>query len=80
MLKFKENVFGFIYDSSLGSVKKIYNRQLTENEIELIEEVLSEDDVLFISIHIINEIFNIESKEDLDYDEEGLNEVFDFVD
>ena len=80
MLEFKENVFGFIYDSSLGSVKKIYNRQLTENEIELIEEVLSEDDVLFISIYIINEIFNIESKEDLDYDEEGLNEVFDFVD
>ncbi len=80
MLKFKENVFGFIYDSSIGNVKKIYNRQLTENEIELIEEVLSEDDVLFISIHIINEIFNIESKEDLDYDEEGLNEVFDFVD
>ena len=79
MLEFKENVFGFIYDSSLGSVKKIYNRQLTENEIELINEVLSEDDVLLTNIENVRELFEITSKEHLKSDEEGLNEVFDFV-
>jgi hypothetical protein len=50
MLVFKENVYGFVYDSSIGNVDKIYNKPLTENEIELINEVLSEDDVLFTNI------------------------------
>jgi hypothetical protein len=79
MLRFKENVYGFIYDSSFGSVKKIYNRQLNENEIELINEVISEDDVLLTNIKDVRELFEITSKEHLTSDEEGLNEVFDFV-
>ena len=79
MLVFKENVYGFVYDSSLGSVKKIYNRQLNENEVELIEEILSEDDVLLTNIESVRELFEITSKEHLKSDEEGLNEVFDFI-
>jgi hypothetical protein len=79
MLRFKENVYGFIYDSSFGNVKKIYNRQLNENEIELINEVISEDDVLLTNIEDVRELFEITSKEHLKSDEEGLNEVFDFV-
>ena len=79
MLKFKENVYGFVYDSSIGSVKKIYNRQLTEDEIELINEVISEDDVLLTNIEDVRELFEITSKEHLKSDEEGLNEVFDFI-
>ena len=78
MLRFKENVYGFIYDSSFGSVKKIYNRQLNENEIELINEVISEDDVLLTNIKDVRELFEITSKEHLTSDEEGLNEVFDY--
>jgi hypothetical protein len=79
MLVFKENVYGFVYDSSLGSVKKIYNKQLNENEVELINEILSEDDVLFTNIESVRELFEIESKEHLKSDEEGLNKVFDFI-
>jgi len=79
MLVFKENVYGFIYDSCLGCVKKIYNKQLNENEIEMINEVLSEDDVLFVDIENCNDMFEILSIEDLNNDEEDLNEVFDFV-
>jgi hypothetical protein len=79
MLRFKENVYGFIYDSSFGNVKKIYNRQLNENEIELINEVISEDDVLLTNIEDVRELFEITSKEHLKSDEEGLNEVFDFI-
>jgi len=79
MLVFKENVYGFVYDSSIGNVKKIYNKQLNENEIELINEILSEDDVLFTNIESVRELFEIESKEHLKSDKEGLNEVFDFI-
>jgi len=79
MLVFKENVYGFVYDSSIGSVKKIYNRQLTEDEIELINEVISEDDVLLTNIEDVRELFEITSKEHLTSDEEGLNEIFDFI-
>jgi hypothetical protein len=79
MLVFKENVYGFVYDSSLGSVKKIYNKQLNENEIDLINEILSEDDVLFTNIKDVREMFEITSKEDLLDDEEGFDEVFDFI-
>jgi hypothetical protein len=79
MLVFKENVYGFVYDSSIGNVKKIYNKQLTENEVELINEILSEDDVLFTNIKDVREMFEITSKEDLLDDEEGFDEVFDFI-
>jgi hypothetical protein len=79
MLVFKENVYGFVYDSSIGNVDKIYNKPLTENEIKLINEVLSEDDVLFTNIEDVRDMFEITSKEDLEDDEEGFNEVFDFI-
>jgi hypothetical protein len=79
MLKFKENVYGFVYDSGYGNVVKIYNRPLNENEIELINEVLSVDDCLLTNIEDCNDMFEITSKEHLKSDEEGLNEVFDFV-
>ena len=79
MLVFKENVYGFVYDSSIGNVEKIYNKTLNENEIELINEILNEDDCLFVSIEDCNDMFDIISKENLDCDVEGLNKVFDFI-
>jgi hypothetical protein len=79
MLVFKENVYGFVYDSSIGNVKKIYNKQLTENEVELINEILSEDDCILVDIEECNCLFEITSKEGLLNDKEGLNEVFDFI-
>ena len=79
MLVFKENVYGFVYDSSIGNVEKIYNKPLTKNEIDLINEILSEDDVLFTDIKDVREMFEITSKESLENDEEGFDEVFDFI-
>jgi hypothetical protein len=80
MLVFKENVYGFVYDSQFGNVKKIYNKPLTENEIELIEESIDEDyDVLFTDIKDVREMFEITSKESLENDEEGFNDVLDFI-
>lgn len=79
MLKFKENVYGFIYDSVDGTVTEVYNEPLTEKEIFLINNVLGEDVCLFTDIEDCNDMFDIITKEDLLMDEEGLNKVFDFI-
>ena len=79
MLVFKENVYGFVYDSVDGTVTKVYNEPLTEKEIFLINNVLDEDVCLFTDIEDCNDCFDIITKEDLDNDEEGLNKVFDFI-
>jgi len=79
MLKFKENVYGFVYDSVDGTVTEVYNEPLTEKEIFLINNVLGEDVCLFTDIEDCNDMFDIITKEDLLMDEEGLNKVFDFI-
>lgn len=79
MLVFKNNVQGFIYDSVYGRVTKIYNEPLSEEKIEMINEILDENNVLFTDIDFINELFTIDSKEDLENDSEGLNEVLNFI-
>ena len=50
MLVFKKNVFGFIYDSSIGNVEKVYNEPLTQREKEMIWDVLDEDTCLLTQI------------------------------
>ena len=79
MVKLKENVFGFTYDSEYGNVQKIFTQPLTEKEIKLINKVLSEDDVLFTDNEDINSMFEFDCKEDLESDVEGLNEVLEWV-
>ena len=79
MLVFKENVYGFIYNSQIGNVVEVFNKPLTYDEILLVDRILNEDCSLLVDIEDCNECFMILSKEDLDNDEEGLNEVFDFV-
>ena len=79
MVKLKENVFGFTYDSEYGNVQKIFTQPLTKNEIKLVNKVLSEDDVLFTDNEDINSMFEFDCKEDLESDVEGLNEVLEWV-
>ncbi len=78
MIKLKEGVTGFIYDSCHGNVQEIFTESLTENEIKLINKVLSEYDVLFTSNDNVNGMF-FDCKEDLENDVEGLNEVLEWV-
>jgi hypothetical protein len=78
MIKLKEGVTGFIYDSCHGNVQEIFTESLTENEIKLINKVLSEYDVLFTDNEDINGMF-FDCKEDLENDVEGLNEVLEWV-
>lgn len=80
MLVFKENVYGFVYDSQYGNVTQIFKTPLSEETINIIEESIDEDyDVLFTDIEDVKEMINITSKEDLEDDEEGFNDVLDFI-
>jgi hypothetical protein len=79
MVKLKNGVTGFTYDSCYGNVQEIFTQPLTEKEIKLIEKVLSEDDVLFTDNEDINDMFEIDCKEDLEKDVEGLNDVLEWV-
>ena len=77
MLVFKENVKAFVYDSSYDEVIKVFDRQLSVEESMLITEVIDDDSVLFEDEEVINELFTIESKEDLESDFE-LSKVLDW--
>jgi hypothetical protein len=79
MLVFKEGVKGFIYDSIDGSIVKVFNEELSEDKIEMINEVIDEDSVFISDEDILNMLFEIESKEDFDKDIE-LVDVCDFKD
>jgi hypothetical protein len=80
MVKLKNGVTGFTYDSCYGNVQEIFTQPLTEKEIKLIERVLSEDDILFTSNDSLSDMFEFDSKEDLEKDVEGLNDVLEWVD
>ena len=77
-LKFKEGVFGFIYDSEYGEVTKVFDKPLIESEKNLIVEVIGEYDCLFTDINSVNELFEL-TEDLLDCDSEGLNRVLEFV-
>ena len=75
MVKLKNEVTGFIYDSVYGYVKTVFNQPINENLI-----LASEDDVLFSDNETINEMLTFDCREDLENDVEGLNEVLEWVD
>lgn len=77
-LQFKENVYGFIYDSQYGEITKVFDKPLTESEEKTIMEILSEDDCLFTSIEEIEDMFTID-EDSLGSDDEGLNKVLELV-
>jgi hypothetical protein len=74
MVQLKNGVTGFIYDSIYGCVKTIFTKPIN-NELMFI----SEDDVLFIDNETINSMLEFDSKEALENDSEGLNEVLEWV-
>ncbi len=77
MLVFKENVKAFVYDSSNDEVTKVFNKVLSAEESMLVMEVVDDDSMLFEDEEVINEVFTVESKEDLESDFE-LSKVLDW--
>jgi len=82
MVKLKEGVTGFIYDSSNGMVIKVFYSDLTPDKIETINEVIDDDACLIINNEDVNSYFNFdveEGKELVLCEEEGLNLVIEWV-
>ena len=77
MLIFKDNIKGFIYDSIDGSIVRIFNEELSEDKIKLINEIIDKDSILIDDEETLNELFEVNSKEQLLEDVE-LKDVVDF--
>lgn len=78
MLKFKEGVKGFIFDSSNDEVTKVFYKALSAEESTLITEVISNGSCLFEEEEVINEWFTVNCEEDLLDDQ--LSRVLDWID
>ena len=77
MLIFKDNIKGFIYNSIDGSIVRIFNEELSEDKIKLINEIIDKDSILIDDEETLNELFEVNSKEQLLEDVE-LKDVVDF--
>ena len=77
-VKFKDGVYGFIYDSVYGEVTKVFTEPLNESELKLVSSVLSEDDCIFTDIDSVNEVFEFDENS-LECDVEGLNKVLEYT-
>jgi hypothetical protein len=77
-LKFKEGVFGFVYDSQYGEVKKVFRKPLNETEKMLVWDLVDEYDGVFFDVETVSEVFEV-NEDLLSCDSEGLNRVLEFV-
>ena len=76
MVRLKQGITGFVYDSSNGVIKNITT---IEVDMKTVGQILGEDDV-YITDQDADELFMFESKEQLDNNYEGLNRVLEWVD
>ena len=75
MVRLKQGITGFVYDSSNGAIKNITT---TEVDMKTVEQMLGEDDV-YITDQDADELFMFESEESLQNNYEKLYEVLEWV-
>lgn len=75
MVRLKQGITGFIYDSSNGNIKNITT---IEVDMKTIKQVLDEDDV-YITDQDADELFMFESKEQLLNNPEQLHRVLEWI-
>ena len=75
MVRLKNGVTGFIYDSVYGSVKTVLTKPISELNLVWGED----DDRVLIVNENVNDLFEFRSKNDLENDVEGLSEVLEWV-
>jgi len=76
MVRLKQGITGFIYDSSNGTIKNITT---TDVDMKTVKQILDEDDV-YITDQDADELFMFESEESLQNSYEKLYEVLEWVD
>jgi hypothetical protein len=65
-LKFKDGVYGFIYESMYGDIVDIIKEPITKKQSSFFNKYSGEYDVLFTSVEDIIDLFEIKSKDDVD--------------
>ena len=73
MVKLKSEIKSFIYDSVYGGVVNVFKTEMNVSELYL------GDNYCFVDNDYVNELFEFNSKEALENDSEGLNEVLEWV-
>jgi hypothetical protein len=76
MVRLKQGITGFIYDSSNGNIKNITTEEV---DMKTIKQILDEDDV-YITDQDADELFMFESNEQLQNSYEKLYEVLEWID
>ena len=61
-LKFKDGVFGFVYDVMYGDVSEIVKRPLSKETIEFFNNNTEDNYALFTTTDELAELFGIESE------------------
>ena len=79
-VKFKEGIYGFIFDSADDTIVKVFTKPVTETELALIGEVIGEDDCVFTDIKEVNEVFDFDVESFcVDVDEVGYGKILEYV-
>ena len=73
MLKLKEGVTGFVYNTTHGFIKTSFTQPT-------MGMMLTDEDDMFVDDENVNELFEIKSQEQLEQDDEGLSEVLVWID
>ena len=76
MVRLKQGITGFVYDSSNGDIKNITT---IEVDMKTVGQMLDENEI-YITDQDADELFMFESKEQLDNNYEGLNRVLEWID
>ena len=76
MVRLKQGITGFIYDTSNGDIKNITT---IEVDMKTVGQMLDENEI-YITDQDADELFMFESKEQLDNNYEGLNRVLEWID
>jgi len=64
-VKFKDGVYGFVYDSMYGDIESVITEPMSENEIKFFNKHCSEYTVLFTEANNLVELFGIETETDV---------------
>ena len=80
MVRLKQGVTGFIFETIHGCVEKIFTEPITTEQKKGILIALDDDSILLDDNDDINDLFPFSCKADLENDVEGLNKVVEWID
>jgi hypothetical protein len=79
-VKFKEGVYGFIFDSSNDSIVHVFREPMTEIKLELVRDVIDDDACIFTDIKEVNAVFDFDVESFcVDMDEVGYGKILEYV-